>query len=80
MSHLPTDREVLRCIFEMYESAYPGETNGGKGVNDPYVPVGLDHRSGHPPTPPAASDRAAWAVEVVVALVVGTAACAGAPA
>jgi hypothetical protein len=41
MSRLPTDREVLSCIFEMYESAYPGETNGGKGVNDPYIPVDL---------------------------------------
>ncbi|MBA3756513.1 MAG: hypothetical protein H0X02_09905 [Nitrosomonas sp.] len=41
MSKLPTDREVLKCIFEMYEAAYPGETNGEKGINDPYVPVDL---------------------------------------
>jgi hypothetical protein len=41
MSRLPTDREVLRCIFEMYEPAYPGEKNGRKGVNDPYVPIDL---------------------------------------
>lgn len=25
----------------MYEAAYPGEANGGKGINDPYVPVDL---------------------------------------
>jgi len=41
MSRLPTDREVLRCIFEIYGPAYPGEKNGVKGVNDPYVPVDL---------------------------------------
>jgi hypothetical protein len=41
---------------------------------------GLDHRFGHAATPPAASDTAAWAVEVVGAPGVGAAACAGAPA
>lgn len=41
MNLLPTDRQVLKCIFEMYEPAYPGETNWGTGVNDPYVPVDL---------------------------------------
>ena len=41
MSRLPTDREVLKCIFEMYESDYPGEKVGAKGVNDPFVPVDL---------------------------------------
>lgn len=41
MSRLPTDREVLRCIFDMYEPDYPGETTGRKGANDPYVPVDL---------------------------------------
>lgn len=38
MNRLPTDREVLRCIFEMYDPAYPGEPKGG---NDPYLPVDL---------------------------------------
>lgn len=41
MSRLPTDREVLRCIFEMYELNYLGEPVEGKGANDPYVPVDL---------------------------------------
>jgi hypothetical protein len=41
MSRLPTDREVLECLFEMNEKAYPGETTGARGVNDPYVPVDL---------------------------------------
>jgi hypothetical protein len=41
MNLLPTDRQVLKCLFEMYEPTYPGETNGGKGENDPYVPVDL---------------------------------------
>jgi hypothetical protein len=40
MSVLPTDREVLRCIYDMYESSYPevppGET---RGANDPYLPI-----------------------------------------
>lgn len=41
MSRLPTDREVLKCIFELYKDNYPGEKAGGKGVNDPFVPVDL---------------------------------------
>lgn len=41
MSRLPTDRQVLKCIFEMYEDNYPGEKLGAKGVNDPFVPVDL---------------------------------------
>ncbi len=42
MSKLPTDRKVLKCIYEMYESAYPGTSpNNERGPNDPYVPVNL---------------------------------------
>ena len=42
MKKLPTDREVLKCIYEMCESAYPGAPpNGGRGENDPYVAVDL---------------------------------------
>lgn len=41
MSRLPTDREVLKCIFEMYKDNYPGEKVGSKGANDPFVPVDL---------------------------------------
>jgi hypothetical protein len=37
---LPTDREILRCIFEMYEPAYPGKEPGeARGKNDPYLPI-----------------------------------------
>lgn len=37
---LPTDREILRCIFEMYEPAYPGKEPGEThGKNDPYLPI-----------------------------------------
>jgi hypothetical protein len=40
MSKLRTDREVLRCIYSMYESAYPGVKPGQtRGENDPYVPI-----------------------------------------
>jgi len=40
MSALPTDRDILKCIFEMYESAYPGkEAEGARGKNDPYMPI-----------------------------------------
>ncbi|MBU1690731.1 MAG: hypothetical protein KKD65_08330 [Gammaproteobacteria bacterium] len=42
MSKLPTDRQVLRCIFEMYESSYPGRTSAeSKGENDPYLPIDI---------------------------------------
>jgi hypothetical protein len=41
MSRLPTDREILKCIFNMYEDSYPGEKVGAKGRSDPYVPVDL---------------------------------------
>jgi len=40
MKKLPTDRKVLRCIYEMYEAEYPGPAGAdGRGSNDPYVPV-----------------------------------------
>jgi hypothetical protein len=40
MKKLPTDRQVLCCIFEMYATAYPGPVvAGGRGTNDPYVPI-----------------------------------------
>jgi len=43
MSKLPTDRQVLRCIYETYSSAYPGPApeGGGRPPNDPFVPVDL---------------------------------------
>lgn len=41
MSRLPTDRQVLKCIFEMYKDNYPGEKVGVKGENDPFVPVDI---------------------------------------
>jgi hypothetical protein len=40
MKKLPTDREVLACIYSMYESSYPGPKLGGPGgENDPFVPI-----------------------------------------
>ncbi len=40
MNKLPTEREVLRCIYEMYESSYPGIPPGEvRGTNDPYLPI-----------------------------------------
>ncbi|MGB8437657.1 MAG: hypothetical protein WCE38_25720, partial [Burkholderiales bacterium] len=42
MNTLPTDREILKCIFEMYEPAYPGTQPGEtRGKNDPYMPIDL---------------------------------------
>jgi hypothetical protein len=35
-SSLPTERQVLRAIYEMYSQAYPGKT---PGENDPYLAV-----------------------------------------
>ena len=32
---LPTDRRVLECIYQMYESSYPGTNR----ENDPYVAI-----------------------------------------
>jgi len=40
MNRIPTEREVLRCIYAMYESEYPGSPAvGGRGENDPYVAI-----------------------------------------
>jgi hypothetical protein len=40
MSRLPTDREVLQCIYTMYESAFPGPpSSNGRPENDPYLPI-----------------------------------------
>jgi hypothetical protein len=42
MSKLPTDRQVLRCIYVMYESSYPGVLAvGERGENDPYLPINI---------------------------------------
>jgi hypothetical protein len=40
MKKLPTDRQILQCIFEMYESHYPGNRPGAtRGENDPHLPI-----------------------------------------
>ena len=40
MRSLPTDRKILKCIYEMYELDYPGKENGeARGKNDPYLPI-----------------------------------------
>lgn len=37
-----TDREILRCIYDMYQQQYPGpELPGGKRKNDPYLPISV---------------------------------------
>src|SRR5690606_26414547 len=42
MKQLPTDRDILKCIFEMYEPSYPGIPAGEiHGKHDPYVPIDL---------------------------------------
>lgn len=42
MNKLPTDREILKCIYEMYESSYPGVPPGGaRGENDPYMAIDI---------------------------------------
>lgn len=42
MKALPTDREILKRIFEMYEPSYPGTALGEtRGKNDPYMPIDL---------------------------------------
>lgn len=33
---MPTERQVLRCIYEMYDSDYPGSA---PGENDPYIAI-----------------------------------------
>ena len=40
MSKFPTDRQVLRCIYSIYKSSYPGaKPTQTRGENDPYVPI-----------------------------------------
>jgi hypothetical protein len=40
MKRLPTEREILRCIYRIYESSYPGIPPGAeRGENDPYLPI-----------------------------------------
>src|ERR1051326_8206959 len=42
MKKLPTDRQILRSIFDSYESDYPGlKGANGRGANDPYMPIDL---------------------------------------
>ena len=39
---LPTDREILKTIYEMYASEYPKYIEGEvRGVNDPFVPIDI---------------------------------------
>jgi len=45
---LPTDREILRCNFEMYAPAYPGKEPGeARGKNDPYMPINVHEVAAH---------------------------------
>lgn len=40
MKALPTDREILKHIYEMYQVFYPGKSPGKeRGENDPYLPI-----------------------------------------
>jgi hypothetical protein len=42
MDKLPTDRDIMRCIYEMYESNYPGATvEAIRGENDPYIEIDI---------------------------------------
>ena len=53
MKTLPTDRQVLRCIYEMYAADYPGALDdAGRGENDPFVPINIRHVAGHLQCPP----------------------------
>jgi hypothetical protein len=38
MNKLPTDREILKCIYTMYESSYPGVP---VGANDPHLQIDI---------------------------------------
>ncbi|WP_296509052.1 hypothetical protein [Rhodoferax sp.] len=43
MNKPPTEREVLRRIYEMYESTYPGVHNErSRGENDPYLSIDVE--------------------------------------
>ena len=40
MSKLPTDREILKCIYQMYALQYPGIPAGAiRGENDPHIAI-----------------------------------------
>jgi hypothetical protein len=42
MNKLPTDREILKCIFDLYKSDYPGpKGEDGRGANDPFIHIDL---------------------------------------
>lgn len=43
MGHgLPTDREILECIYNLYLPSFPGNLKeDGKHENDPYLPIDL---------------------------------------
>jgi hypothetical protein len=42
MKKLPTDREILKCIFDLYKSDYPGpKGEDGRGANDPFILIDL---------------------------------------
>ena len=42
MSKFSSDREILKCIYHMYESKYPGIPPGGvKGENDPHIAIDI---------------------------------------
>lgn len=42
MNKLPTDRGVLQCIFDMYQSSYPGQKAAdGRGENDPFISIDI---------------------------------------
>lgn len=35
---LPTERQVLRCVYDTYEASYPGE---GTGVSSTFIPIDI---------------------------------------
>jgi len=43
LRQIPLDKDVLRCIYDTYESEYPGPLkNGSRGENDPYLPIDIE--------------------------------------
>jgi hypothetical protein len=42
MKKLPTDRQILKCIYAMYEASYPGVPPGeSRGANDPHLQIDI---------------------------------------
>ena len=42
MIKLPTDRQILKCIYEMYKSDYPVKISDETSVKtDPYLPIDI---------------------------------------